>query len=187
MKNKALSILQDVKDILPGYFLVLGTALGAVREKDFIMNKMFDIDVGIMSENFKWSYIQEFIKRGYDLHLVLGKRNYGLSIHLSKYDIHLDILLYYKKNDKIWRITWFKNEELYQEFPASAFKIETQRIDGKFFDSLGEEYLECYYGKDWRVPVEDFIWWKFPPSIKERRIDPNWKETKIDIYMNHYG
>jgi hypothetical protein len=184
--KKSLNILRDVKEVMPKSFLILGTALGAVRQKSFIINGMFDIDVGIMSEDFKWEYITELVRRGFNIKLVLGKRNFGLSVHLERDDIKTDILLFYRDNNGVWSISWFLNKELHQRFSNDAFVIEENEINGNVFRSLGQKYLEEYYGSNWRIPQDSFDWEKEPKSIEKVVEDKDSISTKFDIYMNCY-
>jgi hypothetical protein len=183
IKENASSILDDIFSVIPNSFLILGSALGAVRDSDFIVNNMFDIDIGIMSDDFKWEYITELVRKGFNIRLVLGQRNYGLSVHLERNDIHVDILLFYKDKDKIWSISWFLNSELHQEFSHEAFIVEEREVFGKRVRSLGEKYVEEYYGKNWKIPQEEFDWRNEPRSIKKIKEDPHFKETGFNIYM----
>ena len=182
--QNGITILKDVFGVMPNSFLILGTALGAVRENDFILNKMFDIDVGIMSDDFEWKQITELIRRGFDIRLVLGKRNYGLSIHLIKDDIHTDILLFYRNENRVWSVSWLFDLEMYHEFSEEAFEITEQEIGGNRFRSLGKKYLEEYYGENWKTPQELFDWLNEPQSIKFVLQDKQFQETGYNIYMN---
>lgn len=179
--DKDTQNLIDFYSEIPNGFLCLGTALGAVREGTFIKNQMFDIDTGVMSEDFEWDIVNRLIRKGFNLELVLGKRNYGLSLHFVKDNVHFDLLVFYREKNKVWRITWFKNQKLKHEF--EPFEIGVAKINDVEFRSLTESYLEQYYGKEWRIPIEDFNWWDFPPSIKRKTIDIDSKEN---IYMKKF-
>jgi len=166
--DKDLNNLIEFCNVVPEAFLILGTCLGAVRDKKFIKDWQFDIDLGIMKGDFKEEYVKELQERGFGVVMNLLGREDGFLIAFKKDGIKFDLITFKEEEDFVWT-TAFSNPDLQPRgrhvFSKEAFKVEEHEIDGFKFRSLGEKYLEEYYG-DWRVPRSDWLWFRDPKSFK---------------------
>lgn len=163
----AKEALQDLQDLLQDYelsiFLVSGTFLGCVREKDFLKHD-YDIDVGVFSEAVSVLKLREIIYHSKmfifsDFHIddayeVRARHMNGVSI---------DIFVHFRQDEKIYHYgfcfaRWFNT-------PFELIK----------YDFLGREYLgaknyDLYlkenYGANYLTPVADFDSVLMTPNIE---------------------
>ena len=107
MNNKlAVKTLREFTNCLEEkYFLVYGTCLGAVREKN-IINHDLDIDIGIMRKDFKLDYVNSLRDKGFKLHNMFGMLECGLELSFKKDGIKIDLMIYYQTGNLIWNSLW---------------------------------------------------------------------------------
>ena len=160
--------------IIPKSFAVYGTALGFVREGGVISHDQ-DTDIGIFSDDFSWDFITRAIGHGFQIISIYGMRHHGLEISLRREGVKTDIMLFYREGDKVWNSLWDNGcrhglaDEIRHEYNCHVFKTITVKLknNGVNLASLGEEYLEEVYGKDWRVPVREWDWRTSHKCIKK--------------------
>lgn len=170
---KALTHLLIVKKIFSElgvtFWLDGGTALGAHRENAFLSSD-FDIDVGIFGEDdSKLADIKERLKdEGFTtFHLKSHPCGEGKQLSCMRDGIGLDIFVYYKRDDKRWRLMFDHDFTMTVRFipcvlPAQIFD-NLEQIDfmdyGVEFNVPPKEYLTLQYG-DWETDKtkEQFHW-----------------------------
>lgn len=164
----------DIKKVLDGlgvrFWLVDGTALGAVRDGGFIP---WDKDMDLRTLATEWDFsvlFKRFENEGFRCVKSINPRLYGdkpSGSKLYKRGIKTDICLnyYYPQSDEIVVLAG-KPRACVTVLPAKFFRGD------HFIDFLGtqvripnppEEYLEYRYGKNWRTPIKDKGW---PVSCK---------------------
>ena len=157
-KDNALLILKDIKKCLKNtkWFLLCGTLLEAVREKNFI-DRDVDIDLGILAETIiprEKEILVSFRKNGFELQN-LTFTIYGTEIDLRRDGIHINIDYHYLKDDKRYRLLGLWVNARCQLFMDKAFfeNFEEGEIMGEKFPipSNSEEFLRICYG-DWQTP-----------------------------------
>ena len=137
------------------FFLLYGTLLGAVREKDFLSYDT-DTDIGILEKDR-----EAFIK------VIPKLLNNGFEIIRTKAP---DDLITFMRKDEYIDVGIFRKEKGY-------FKYQNNYIKEDFFkefekiDFLGKEFLvpkdytlllREWYGENWKVPIKNF------PSLPEK-------------------
>lgn len=160
--------------IIPKSFAVYGTALGFVREGGIISHDQ-DTDIGIFSDDFSWDFISRAIHMmGFEIVSIYGMRHHGLEVSLRREGVKTDIMVFYREGNKVWNSLWDNGcrhglaDEIRHEYSDRAFKTKTIKLNnGVNVASLGEEYLEEVYGKDWRVPVREWDWRTSHKCIKK--------------------
>ncbi len=157
-KDNALAILKDIKKCLKNtkWFLLCGTLLGAVREKDFI-DKDFDIDLGILAETIiprEKEILIRFRKKGFEIPDITFTI-YGVEIDLKRDGININIDYHYLKDDKRYRLLGLWVNARCRLFMDKSFfeNLEEGEIRGEKFPipSNSEEFLRLCYG-DWQTP-----------------------------------
>ena len=139
--NKILEIFADTcQELDMTFFLYAGTALGFVRDKDYI-EKDNDIDVGVLcdSEGFK-RLEAALVQRGF----VVDPTSFG-AVHSWKDNMLVDIRASYGwEADPPTRRCVIPYAE---SFDTVVFRDRTYNIPHPF-----EEHFACLYGPNWRVP-----------------------------------
>lgn len=175
-QQKALKNLVDVRDVLIAmdlkYFLIDGTLLGAVREKDFIAHDQ-DIDLGVFGEDWSMKTLREFENRcrlkGLPFHKSYGIFGQAFEQSVKRDGIKLDLFFYWRRGDK--RIFHaFKGPKLDEdtityEYPVGLIEnLAPMEFKGEVFSAPAyfEKVLIAKYGPDWRIPVVKWDW-KFGP------------------------
>lgn len=165
-KQQALLNLIDVQQEFPLGFLVYGSALGAHRENDIIDHDL-DVDFGVFSSYFNIKSINNLVKKGFKITLVLGMRHYGFEISLMRGGVKTDIMLIYhdEERNKYWNSLWDNggrhglSDEIRHEYDEEVFdKVEFINIQGHTFNYFGEKYIKAVYGEDWKIPVKKWNW-----------------------------
>lgn len=153
--EEAKKLLFKTKNLLDSkglrFFLVYGTLLGAVRERDFIKGDE-DIDIAVDDENKLISLIPYLEENGLHLIRVLSGNTYTFR---SNQDCYIDVYIL----RPIFR---------YSVWSIYCFALSNYKTPKKFFkeftsmEFLGEQFccpknpeklLEFWYGKSWRIPV----------------------------------
>jgi len=176
-ENHAKKFFFEMNDIFNEiglrYFLFLGTLLGAIREKRFILIDK-DLDIGVFKEEFdvkKYDLKSLFEKNGFDtkwkfhnLKARINNNSTGLSIYKgtiekgSKRQMHCDICSFIKL--KKWRYYPRDSIKGLMVLPA---KLMEELKEIKFYGKktkvpfYAEKVLELCYGKNWRIPHKKFI------------------------------
>jgi GT2 family glycosyltransferase len=177
-KQFAAKSLKEAKQALESlgvkYWLTLGTALGAYRDKDFCVNDWDDIDIGVTIEQYDMiaEITEAMEKAGFEnAHNFIAKD--GISPeHCFK-----------KPNDLGFRNKidlWFYTPDatgqnrIFRFYRALDAKIHNTKTNpARHFDELGEiefygekypipgdieNYFICNYGPDWRTPISRPAW-----------------------------
>lgn len=168
--------LKDAKTVLDRlkvkFWLTCGTALGALREEDFIGHDP-DIDLGVLAEDEDKAdkIIASMKRKGFELMYEWGQRGSGYELSFVRDDIKLDIFFFYKKGAKRWHGVYWRNENFPYAFPAKLIethkKIKFQGLILNVYKDL-EKYAELHYGKDWVEPKERWNYWEDPKCIDKR-------------------
>jgi hypothetical protein len=157
--------LLDLHDILEKlgmkYFLVMGTALGAYRDKGFTPTEK-DIDIGFLYENFT-PYIgdlaRELVLSGFAVRPISRPFRKCRVLVASRNDVKIDLVTYV-----LWRDRRFCSNADHKTKPYSIVhhrsileNYQKLEVFGREFlvPSPIEEYLSLEYGPAWRVPVQD--------------------------------
>lgn len=164
-KPKFKETLDDAKELLDSinvkFHLHSGTALGAIREKDFIKHDN-DIDLGIFKEDYK-EIIIETMKKKFNLHEKHGTIDNGLELKFvhKKNNINIDIFLIYKKENKLFQSVYNCKSNRFEKGSNSDDQciLYMNNYEPVLINFLGKEYycapisfLVDRYGKDWNVP-----------------------------------
>lgn len=158
-----------------GYFLMTGTLLGAVREKDFIAHDPNDIDLGLDIKDY-WK-----VKGLLDKSDFKYKFQWNKELAVYKGDNvhpHIDLFFYtydkktgycysYKPN----RFTHHWDEEWRMEIPANLLfpiKKDFMFLDVPFnVPAKPEQYLEYLYGENWKIPDQKWSYTNFRNHDRE--------------------
>ena len=162
------TILKDIKFVLDTldleFFLLFGTALGAVRDKKLIDGD-YDIDIGLKHEVLKVhidSIGMALVGMGYHVKNHPAPYGYPRMIKATKHNIMLDIvdlelvddtrIHFNKPNGSCLVYPARLFEDMYEiEFYGMRFKVPTPCA----------EFLELTYG-DWETPVSQHPWLNTP-------------------------
>ena len=185
----ALKMLRDTVDILDrceiDYVLEAGTLLGIVRENRLLPWDN-DVDITITRQYIKplKRIIWKFWLLGYSVRVKHYRRDLKyfkqgeiriIKIkHISpgnffRKDVVVDLFLK-KKIGKEYYWTVGVKAPVLKAVPERFYDQHTQiEFEGKLFsvpkDYIG--YLECHYGKDWRIPVKEWDFRTGDQSVKE--------------------
>ncbi len=168
--QNAAEVLRDFERDLPieqwRWFVVGGTFLGLVRDKDFMPHDV-DLDVGLFlddldlvafeavfenSDHFsiaKFDYQTE-IYRDAEGHAQLRRVPAMLKIVHSN-GVNLDVFLHERRDGKIWHGSGV-NKWVNAPFKLAPYEIKGQKVLGP---DDADHYLREHYG-EWRVVVKNF-------------------------------
>lgn len=164
-KPKFKETLEDAKKILDSigvkFHLHSGTALGAIREKDFIKHDL-DIDLAVFREDYKDEIVKSMEKCFY-FKKQYGKVDNGLELKFvhKKYNIGLDIFLLYRKGDKLKQSVYNCKSNRFEKGSNSDnecimyvkyYKPVLIKFLGKLYNCAPISFLIDRYGKDWKTP-----------------------------------
>ena len=165
IKPKFKETLEDarraINTIGVKFHLHSGTALGALREKDFIKHDN-DIDLAIFKEDYKDEIINS-MKKYFDFVQRYGEIEDGLELKFihKKNKINLDIFLIYKHGNKLKQSVYHCKSNRFEKGnnPNDECIMYMNNYQPILTEFLGEKYycapitfLEDRYGKDWRIP-----------------------------------
>ena len=164
-KPECQKTLEDAKKLLDSinvkFHLHSGTALGAIREKDFIKHD-HDIDIAVFNYDYKDSVI-ETMKKKFIFLKKYGSVDNGLElkfVHKEK-KINLDIFLIYKKENKFVQSVYHCKSDRFEKGPnvddecimyMNNYKPILIEFLGKQYYCAPISFLVDRYGKDWMVP-----------------------------------
>lgn len=150
-------------------FCAFGTLLGIVRDSGFVQSDE-DIDIGIISEDFSWSYLEKILTkygmkktRQFELEGTITEQTY------KKNGVYIDFFLYYKKDENklATNVYWKDETKIYDnEFEYSVIcrecpmilELITEKVNGieVVIPLNNEEYLISNYGNSWKNPDPNF-------------------------------
>jgi phosphorylcholine metabolism protein LicD len=165
MKDGFYDLFNKIHNILTEnnikYFIIAGTLLGTVREKEMIPWDD-DIDIGIVEEDLEKFNKIDFKKYGLKAEGV-NKNNIGKIFYIDKYDnghkfksIFVDVFLFQKKDDRYTytdefsKNTW-PNEYFYEDelFPLKLYDFGKIKVYGP---NKYEFYCKRAWGNSWTKP-----------------------------------
>lgn len=159
-KVTALKDLVDVKRVFEKYktkfFLIYGTALGAYREGGFIADD-YDIDLGSFDISHRDAIKADLEKLGFEIGICFDTKmqvERPTKMILAERNIRVDTFFF--KKEKGEYVAWKHQFSFYpfMSMPLKFRKTEKVKLHGIEFDVIApiEDYLEYFYGKDWRIP-----------------------------------
>ena len=177
MQTKALNNLKKAKEILDEagvtFWLEAGTLLLAYRD-----NKVDITDIDLSVEGIDIDRVEmlipKFLKKGFKLEHIFQYNGMAREITFKRNGVNLDIWGKWIRDDQMWWVSYnFEAEDpsrIYIPHHVSKEYIDT--LGTIFFKGLKlnipydtEGYLEANYGKEWRIPDPDWVWWRDPKSI----------------------
>ena len=148
-------------------FLAWGSLLGHFRQGRLIEHD-HDIDLGLFEKDFQ---------KKEELSAIMKKKGYAIRFNnqylISFYKIglpkiHIDIDLYYEKNDHMANSILWKGQRFTYFFPLEIFsKLRRIKFLNRFdllIPHLPEAFLEYAYG-DWRTAKESWDYPHDPPNL----------------------
>jgi hypothetical protein len=150
--KEALFLIDDIfKAVDLRYFLIFGTLLGAIREKDFIVYDD-DIDLGIYIEDTD-KLINALTILTKDYGFVISKISTSCeSVTIYYQNIIIDIGLFHR-DKKVYIYNDFFENKIPIRFLDQLEK--TNLFNREFLVPYDvENYLSFMYGKNWRVPTQ---------------------------------
>ncbi len=147
------------------FWLNTGTALGAVRDKGIIPSDI-DVDVTLFAKDCNLPVILgAFTRAGFQCTLKLYPTLHkdklsGIVVSMSGVAVDVDLVYYYPPEDVVVALD-VKPHNHGTVQPAKFYKGDN------FIDFLGikvripyppEEYFELHYGKQYRIPCDDWSW-----------------------------
>ena len=169
-KKLAKEALLSLNEILTKnkitFFLIFGTALGAIRENDFLEHDT-DIDIGI--------FIEDKEKLINAVEILIKEKSFRIlkisyieeSITLVYKNIIIDIGLF-----KLEKNYYIYNNFYENKFPRKFLdKLERVILFNKefFVPSPVHKYLVHQYGKNWEVPIQE--WNYFNKYLSKEKIE----------------
>lgn len=158
-------------------FLVDGTLLGAIREKDFIKHDT-DVDLGVMMKEWDLSVfsrvVKEMMQKGFILYHSFGIFGKHFEVSWYRSGIKVDFFFYYYEGNKI-RFNAFLNggrdlpkDIITYEYDAQNFNVLAEiTFKGSVYKipSFPEEVLKQKYGDQWRIPQVKWDWAYGPKNV----------------------
>jgi hypothetical protein len=157
--------LEDAKELLDSidvkFHLHSGTALGAIREKDFIKHD-HDIDLAVFKNDYKEKII-ETMKKKFHFSKKYGSIENGLELKFihKKHNIGIDIFLIYEKKDKLYQSVYHCKSDRFEkgtnpDDQCIMYMNYYEPVLIKFFEKeyycAPISFLKDRYGKDWKIP-----------------------------------
>ena len=162
-------------------FLSSGTCLGYFREGK-IIDHDYDIDVGIWSEDYNETLIEEMRKEGLIHYRTYGSPDLGMELSfrypgtLLGRNAKIDIFLHYLEkdeegNNKVFWISYapFKKNKKRIKYRVDAFNLKKANFLGMEYHVPYPtlNYIKQHYGDDWMIPKKPgkYLYYKSPKSI----------------------
>ena len=151
------------------FFLMQGTALGAVRDRGFVPSEK-DIDLGVLYDRFHhtvWGLLRKLEARGFDAETVVAPFTRIRTVVVRKdyngHHIKADIVSFARWKGRRFAcspVRPWKADPYAIVHPAE--RLESYRTAELFGQSFrvpadAEGYLEAEYGPDWRTPADDHV------------------------------
>lgn len=138
----------EEKDI--SFFLIFGTLLGAVRDKNFISH---DYDVDVATPDFEkiFKYIPDWYKEGFKI-----CRHNSMFMSFMVDGVYIDVYRYQNPAPQKLYKRWCCQID-YNIIPKKFFKnfIQIEFMEGFFLvPESPDKLLKWMYGKTWRTPIE---------------------------------
>lgn len=157
-REKAVKNIKELQTMFPKCFAIYGTALGSLREQDIIGHDT-DTDLGFLIEDFDFDeFFEKMAQAGYKIYREFGQRTYGCELVTGKNGVKTDFWLFYKFRDTRFNCLWDDGREICHQIPERLFKVQEGKLGPYTIRTLGQEYVEAVYGKDWRIPKVEFSW-----------------------------
>lgn len=164
-KVKGRECLLKVRTILTeldvDFFLILGTALGAYRDKGFTPTEK-DIDLGFLYEEFAkhvGDIARSLILNGFDVRSVSYPFRRCRVLVAHHEGVKVDLVSYVPRGDKRFCSNSDQKTKPYSIVHSREMleRYEPIQLFGKEFlvPSPIEKYLKLEYGEDWRTPRQD--------------------------------
>lgn len=145
------------------YFLIQGTALGAVRDGGFTPTEQ-DIDLGVLYEEFRADLLlEELGRRGFAVECVTAPFTRVRTIVARRDGAKADIVSFARWGERRFAATpvldWIIRPYAIVHEAALLERRQEVEMFGRRFQipSPVETYLEREYGLDWRIPAEDHV------------------------------
>jgi len=162
-KEEAQRCLLEAHDILRSlevpHFLILGTALGAYRDKGFTP-LADDIDIGFLQEEFEPAapnIARSLIRLGYEVHTVNRPFLACRAIKATRRGVKLDMVAYWPWKGKRFCTSGDPRAKPYSIVHTRDMleTYDTVELFGQVFQVPYpiEEYLHLEYGSAWRIPL----------------------------------
>ena len=173
-KTEAIENLKDIKKVFDAlgikWAIIGGTLLGCIREQDFLKHDT-DMDITVKIEDYTSNIEKVFINNGFNHVATFGSVEKGLELRFIKRGIQIDIIFLYDEGKQSWLGVW-DNE-------GSLIKAMFNKFDiDKTTNFLGVEvgipnnpikYLETSFGKNWKIPVKNWIWNKSAKNFRKEK------------------
>jgi len=148
-----------MKSIGKEWWFEYGTALGIIRQNDFIEGDK-DIDIGVYADDKVGKMIGNLGQFAHSVSYwkVEGFNKHYRYIKFGKFD-KFDILVYYKFDDyysirKEVDVNTFLCKRIPTKFLDKRQKIVFKGVDC-YIPNNAHEYCEYLYGEDWRTPKDE--------------------------------
>lgn len=184
LQNYGYEVLSNINKTLNAHsidhFVDFGTLLGFVREGAFLSHDL-DLDIGLFADENRKEKISEIMKNeGYSLWRTYRYKNkiveQSYIAHRDKGSIKFDFNYYETIENKSKTYLFYQDPciQYPDEGMRSIVEMSYSRIDA--IKSIlvkdltvpipenAEKLLEEKYGKDWKVPNKNWIYWKSPSA-----------------------
>jgi len=168
-------LLKDINKIFNQYkishFLMGGTLLGAIRDKNFIVGDN-DIDLGVFKDFWNLDTFPSILKDLKNESIIVNNLAANCVLNVTRDSIPLDVCFHRKTNEHYiiqgngWKI------KIPEEFLNSLDCINFLGIDINIPHNV-EEYLNGFYNNSWRTKLEKKetkFGWKINPGKLEHII-----------------
>lgn len=149
------------------FWISSGTLLGWYRQCDLIPHTT-DVDIGIRIHDYRHDIIDEMEKNGLMLKDIYGKKDDSYSISfVDSNHVKLDIFFFYDEDNYSWNGGTRAHDGAKFQFIFPKFTLCWTEFLGMKVRIPCEtrSYIEANYGKDWKTPVKQWIWYASPPNV----------------------